>query len=61
MPTDELQDQLRITLGSAYALQRELGGGGRSRVFVARESALQRDVVVRVLTPELAAAVSMAS
>jgi hypothetical protein len=28
-------DQLRPTLGDAYAIERELGGGGLSRVFVA--------------------------
>ncbi len=37
---------------------RELGGGGMSRVSVARENALGRDVVVKVLAPELSASVS---
>ena len=32
---DSLRDQLQSTLGSAYQLERELGGGGMSRVFVA--------------------------
>jgi len=54
----ELRAQLQTALGSAYELQRELGGGGMSRVFLARESALGRDVVVKVLHPELASGVN---
>jgi len=48
-----LRDALQNTLGSAYVLERELGGGGMSRVFLAREVALGRHVVVKVLAPEL--------
>jgi len=55
---EQLRDQLQITLGTAYTLGRELGGGGMSRVFLAREEALGRDVVVKVLAPELAAGIS---
>jgi len=54
----DLRAQLQATLGSGYTLERELGGGGMSRVFVAREHALGREVVVKVLSPELAAGVS---
>jgi serine/threonine protein kinase len=46
-------------LGDAYVLERELGGGGMSRVFLAHESALGRRVVIKVLLPELAAGVSV--
>ena len=53
-----VRDQLQTTLGAAYTLGRELGGGGMSRVFVARDASLERDVVVKVLAPELAAGVS---
>jgi serine/threonine-protein kinase len=49
---------LQDALGSAYELQRELAGGGMSRVFLATERALNRDVVVKVLPPELAAGVN---
>ena len=56
--TDSLRTQLEETLGDAYVLERELGGGGMSRVFVAHEKALGRRVVVKVLPPELAADVS---
>jgi serine/threonine-protein kinase len=53
-----LQDDLQRALGTAYTLDRELGGGGMSRVFLATESALDRSVVLKVLPPELAHAVS---
>ncbi len=53
-----LRDALQASLGNAYTLERELGGGGMSRVFVARDTALAREVVVKVLPPELAAALS---
>ncbi len=55
----ELREQLQRTIGAGYVIERELGGGGMSRVFVAREVALDRLVVVKVLPPELSAAVSV--
>jgi len=47
--SDELRDALQATLGAAYTVERELGGGGMSRVFVATELAFNRQVVVKVL------------
>ena len=55
----DLRAQLEAALGAAYAIERELSGGGMSRVFVATEVALGRKVVVKVLAPELAAEVSL--
>jgi eukaryotic-like serine/threonine-protein kinase len=55
----DLRAYLQQSMGAAYALERELGGGGMSRVFVARDHALGRRVVVKVLPPELAAALSV--
>ena len=59
MSSADVQDRLQEALGGAYAIERELGGGGMSRVFVAEERALGRKVVVKVLPPELAAEVSV--
>jgi len=49
----DLRSQLQASLGSAFAIERELGGGGMSRVFVANEVRLSRKVVIKVLNPEL--------
>jgi len=57
--TPDLRDQLQHTLGTSYTLERELGGGGMSRVFVAEDTALGRSVVVKVLPPEMASGVSI--
>jgi serine/threonine-protein kinase len=57
--SDDLREHLQSCVGTAYQLERELGGGGMSRVFVARETALGRQVVLKVLTPELARGVSV--
>ena len=54
----DLRDQLQLSLGSAFTLEHELGGGGMSRVFVAHDGQLDRKVVVKVLSPGLAAVVS---
>jgi serine/threonine-protein kinase len=55
----DLRDQLQSTLGDAYTIERELGGGGMSRVFLATERALNRKVVIKVLPGEMAGAVSI--
>src|SRR3982751_4418934 len=55
----DLRSQLQTALGSAYTLERELGGGGMSRVFVATDVALDRKVVVKVLPDEMAGQVSL--
>jgi eukaryotic-like serine/threonine-protein kinase len=55
----ELKDQLQRTLGASYTLERELGGGGMSRVFVAEDTSLGRRVVVKVLLPDLAVSVNV--
>ena len=53
-----LREELQHSLGGTYTIERELGGGGMSHVFVATETALNRQVVVKVLSPELAAGLS---
>lgn len=52
--TASLRDRLGAALGGAFAIERELGGGGMARVFVAEETALGRRVVIKVLEPDLA-------
>ena len=52
-----LSDLLQSTLGAAYRLQHELGGGGMARVFVAETDGPQR-IVVKVLSPDLTPGVS---
>jgi serine/threonine-protein kinase len=47
--TDSLLAALGGTLDETYAIESELAGGGMSRVFVARERALERRVVIKVL------------
>jgi hypothetical protein len=49
---------LQEALGDAFLLERELRGG-MSRVFVGRETALGRTVVLKVLPPDLAASLSV--
>src|SRR5688500_10610692 len=53
-----LPERLSEALGAAYTFERELGGGGMARVFVAVEKRFDRRVVVKVLASELAAGVS---
>jgi eukaryotic-like serine/threonine-protein kinase len=55
----DLRAQLESTLGSSYTLERELGGGGMSRVFLAEERALGRRVVVKVLPSDVTAGVNV--
>jgi tetratricopeptide (TPR) repeat protein len=54
-----LPGQLQLALGSAYRNLKELGGGGMSRVFLAEETRLGRQVVIKVLPPETGAAVNV--
>ena len=53
-PVTDLLNQLMVSLGPGYRIDRELGGGGMSRVFLAEELALGRRVVVKVLPSEFA-------
>jgi serine/threonine-protein kinase len=55
----DIRAKLEEALGAAYTLDRELGGGGMSRVFVGVERALNRHVVVKVLPAEMAGHLSV--
>ncbi len=58
MPLTDLLDELQNALAGHYRVERELGGGGMSRVFLAEETALGRLVVLKALPPEFAAVLS---
>ena len=48
-------DRLRASLAEAYTVDRELGRGGMSAVFLAQDIKHDRAVAIKVLHPELAA------
>ena len=54
----DLQERLTAELSGSYVIERELGGGGMSRVFLATETLLDRRVVIKVLPEDLAAEIS---
>lgn len=54
-----LQAELQAAVGDAYRIEKELGGGGMSRVFVAEDVQLGRRVVIKVLPPEMCAGVNV--
>jgi tetratricopeptide (TPR) repeat protein len=55
----DLQSRLQSALGDTYRVEKELGGGGMSRVFLADEVRLGRRVVIKVLPPEMGAGVNV--
>ncbi|MGH7637925.1 MAG: protein kinase domain-containing protein, partial [Gemmatimonadaceae bacterium] len=56
--TSDLRERLQAGFSGSHSIEHELGGGGMARVFVATEHSLGRRVVIKVLSPELAADVS---
>ena len=55
----DLQSELQNALGSGFRVTGELPGGGMSRVFVAQDSSLDREIVVKVLPPDLMAGLNV--
>jgi eukaryotic-like serine/threonine-protein kinase len=51
-------EALQVSLAGSYRLERELGGGAMSRVFVAEDLKLKRHVVIKVLSPGMVPAAS---
>lgn len=49
-------DHLKAALADRYALERELGAGGMATVYLAQDLKHERPVALKVLKPELAAA-----
>jgi serine/threonine-protein kinase len=54
----DMASRLTAALSDRYRLERELGGGGMSRVWVATETALDRQVVVKVIASGLSEGLS---
>ena len=48
-------ERLRESLAQSYTIDRELGRGGMSAVFLANDCKYRRSVAIKVLHPELAA------
>jgi serine/threonine-protein kinase len=51
-----LRERLQAVLPERYTIERELGRGGLATVYLAQDRKHHRSVVLKVLTPELAAA-----
>lgn len=51
------QEQLQAALADRYVIERELGRGGMSTVYVAQDLRHHRKVAVKVLRPDLAAVI----
>jgi len=60
MVEDEVMARVRASVHGTYDMGRELGGGGMSRVFRATDRESGRQVVLKVLPPDLAADISLA-
>jgi len=52
----DVADRLNAALADRYAIEREIGRGGMATVYLARDLRHQRAVAVKVLHPEIAAA-----
>ncbi len=53
---NDILHRLKTALADRYAIQEEIGAGGMATVYLARDLKHDRDVAVKVLRPELAAA-----
>jgi serine/threonine-protein kinase len=58
MPDDFLRT-LNAHLSDCYTVERELGGGGMSRVFLAMDTKLERPVVIKLLPQDVAEGISV--
>ena len=57
---DDLPTRLGEALRGTYRIERELGGGGMARVFLANEIALDRRVVIKLLPGDMGSHLSLA-
>src|SRR5687767_2899428 len=56
----DLFEQLKSAFADSYAVERELPGGGMSRLFLAIDHSLHRQVVIKILPPDVASEVGAA-
>jgi tetratricopeptide (TPR) repeat protein len=56
VPVADQLDRLKAALSDRYRIERELGSGGMATVYLAQDLKHERQVAVKVLRPELAAA-----
>ena len=56
--SSQLRDNLQASLGDTFRIERELGGGGMSHVFLAEETRFGRKVVIKVLSTDIGASLS---
>jgi serine/threonine protein kinase len=54
---DSLTDRVRRALPDRYQIEREIGAGGMATVYLARDLKHDRAVAVKVLRPEVSAAI----
>lgn len=57
--SDGFLSTLQKALGDDYIVERELAAGGQSRLFLASDAQLPRQVVIKLLPPELAGEVAL--
>lgn len=57
--SDSFLTTLQQALGDDYVVERELTAGGQSRLFLASDAQLPRQVVIKLLPPELAGDVAL--
>ncbi len=50
---DDLLEDLPKSFADSYRVDEELKGGGMSRLFLATDLSLNRQVVIKILPPEL--------
>ena len=55
----DFDETLTTDLAATYTIERELGGGGMSRVFLANELKLDRRVVIKILPENVAAGINV--
>ncbi len=53
----DILDRLKAALSDRYTIERELGSGGMATVYLAEDLKHRRNVAIKVLRPELAAAI----